>query len=104
VLSGYDRERIEILLRERAHGLTRTPLTARPRSLSTETPPEPPAAHAPAALLEPEPPQPRPPHPPRTGTCGDCARPIGAAHMRVVPDALRCIDCQRAFEAAAGGV
>jgi hypothetical protein len=97
-LGGFDRERIEVLLRERALGLTRTPPDTRPPSVREERAPEAPA-RATAAVLDPEPPLP-PPRPQQSGTCGDCARAIGVARLRVVPDALRCIDCQRAFEAA----
>jgi|SRR5215203_4160821 len=33
------------------------------------------------------------------GTCRDCGQPISEARLRAVPEAVRCIDCQRHFEA-----
>lgn len=32
------------------------------------------------------------------GTCADCGRPIPAARLDAVPEAIRCIDCQRRLE------
>jgi Prokaryotic dksA/traR C4-type zinc finger len=112
-VSGYNEDRVEALLRERSHGLTRTPFG--PRRVPAETP---------AALLDREPAQGRPHHqrvterpgvephrserPPRRQAapqpvhaepCRSCTRPIGNARLHAVPDAVRCIDCQFAFEA-----
>lgn len=33
------------------------------------------------------------------GTCRDCGQPIPEARLQAVPEAVRCIDCQRHFEA-----
>jgi RNA polymerase-binding transcription factor DksA len=33
------------------------------------------------------------------GTCAGCGREIPAARLEAVPEAIRCIDCQRRFEA-----
>jgi DnaK suppressor protein len=32
------------------------------------------------------------------GTCRDCRKPIPAERLRVVPEAVRCIHCQRHYE------
>jgi RNA polymerase-binding transcription factor DksA len=32
------------------------------------------------------------------GTCKGCGRPIPAQRLKAVPEAVRCIDCQRHFE------
>jgi DnaK suppressor protein len=32
------------------------------------------------------------------GTCRDCGKAIPAQRLRAMPDAVRCIDCQRHFE------
>jgi RNA polymerase-binding transcription factor DksA len=32
------------------------------------------------------------------GTCRDCAREIPAERLAAVPEAVRCVDCQRRFE------
>lgn len=34
------------------------------------------------------------------GTCRDCGRPIQPDRLEAVPEAVRCIDCQRHFEGA----
>ena len=33
------------------------------------------------------------------GTCKECGRPIPAERLAAVPEAVRCLDCQRHFEA-----
>jgi hypothetical protein len=33
--------------------------------------------------------------------CSSCADPIAPARLRAAPEAIRCLPCQRAFEAAA---
>jgi RNA polymerase-binding transcription factor len=33
------------------------------------------------------------------GTCVDCGREIPAGRLRAVPEAVRCLECQRSFEA-----
>jgi DnaK suppressor protein len=33
------------------------------------------------------------------GTCVDCGREIPAGRLKAVPEAVRCLDCQRSFEA-----
>lgn len=32
------------------------------------------------------------------GTCRDCRKPIPAERLEAVPEAVRCVDCQRHFE------
>ncbi len=32
------------------------------------------------------------------GTCGICRHPIAPERLRAVPEAVRCLDCQRRFE------
>lgn len=32
------------------------------------------------------------------GRCDDCAEPIGAGRLRALPDAARCLPCQRTLE------
>ena len=34
----------------------------------------------------------------RYGICLECHRPIPAARLKAVPEAVRCVDCQRHFE------
>jgi Prokaryotic dksA/traR C4-type zinc finger len=80
-LGGYDVERVEALLRERAHSLTRTPRTTTTALLDV-TPEFPPPVRDPDG----------------DRGCVACDNPIGVARLRVVPSAVRCIDCQLAFE------
>jgi RNA polymerase-binding transcription factor DksA len=37
------------------------------------------------------------------GSCEVCGRPIGDDRLQAVPDATRCVSCQAAWEAGAGG-
>jgi DnaK suppressor protein len=37
------------------------------------------------------------------GACEACGRPIGEDRLQAVPEATRCISCQAAWEAGAGG-
>jgi hypothetical protein len=89
-LSGFELERVETLLRERSAEMTRTPDAARLHP-SLDDPP----------LRRPEP---LPPDDTSLvevtleGTCADCGDRISAARLKAIPDAVRCVSCQRTFE------
>jgi hypothetical protein len=90
-LTGFELERVETLLRERSAEMTRTRDAAQLHPSLDDVPlhqPDPlPADPAPVVEVTLE------------GTCTDCGDRISAGRLRALPDALRCVSCQRAFEA-----
>jgi DksA/TraR C4-type zinc finger protein len=96
-LTGYERERVETLLRERSAGMTRTPTV----------PPLHPDFPASAVPLQLEP-TPEHAHTPDSepvlevalaGVCIRCGDRISAARLKALPEAERCVSCQRELEA-----
>ena len=90
-MTGFELERVETLLRERSAEMTRTRDAARLHpSLDDTTLPQPePLPPDPAAVVEVT----------LEGTCVDCGDRISAARLKALPDAVRCVSCQRAVEA-----
>jgi Prokaryotic dksA/traR C4-type zinc finger len=96
-LTGYDRERVETLLRERSAGMTRTP----------PVPPLHPDFPASGVPLQLEPLAETVPASERKpllevsleGVCADCGDRISAARLKALPEAERCVACQRELEA-----
>ena len=114
-MADIDRQRMEARLRERAGDLARTRTTPqRGRSAiaegdlsPTETPPADGAAEARDAHLELAADARLGEKRRETGAasdvredgvCADCRGRISAARLRAVPEAVRCVDCQRSFE------
>lgn len=95
-MTGYERERVETLLRERSAGMTRTP-TVPPLH------PDFPASAVPLQL-EPNPEPMRAGPEPMVelvldGICVDCGDHISPARLKALPEAERCVSCQRELEA-----
>jgi len=93
-LTGRERERVESLLRERAAVMTRTPITS---PLHPDFPPS-------AVPLQLDPVARRPAVQPVVevsleGACSDCGDRISAHRLRALPEAVRCVTCQRELEA-----
>jgi RNA polymerase-binding transcription factor DksA len=85
-LTGFELDRVETLLRERSAEMTRTRAPASARLTHEE----------PSLDL---PPDPTPPLEVSTvGTCADCGDRISASRLKTLPDAVRCVSCQREFE------
>ena len=94
-MTGYEKERVETLLRERSAGMTRTPTV----------PPLHPDFPASAVPLQLEPsPKPAPDGEPvlevaLAGICVRCGDRISPARLKALPEAERCVTCQRELEA-----
>ena len=102
-MTGYERERVETLLRERAAGMTRTPTvpplhpdfpaSATPLKLDPTVEPvrvrESVSVPDPDAIIEVA----------LRGSCVDCGDRISAARLKALPDSERCVSCQRELEA-----
>jgi DnaK suppressor protein len=98
-MGSYDRERVERLLRERSKELRRA---REPGRLESDPPrdevdagweqliaDEEQRVEAARKALEEG----------SYGTCADCRAPIPPSRLEAVPDAARCIECQRRHEA-----
>jgi hypothetical protein len=93
-LTGRERERVESLLRERAAVMTRTPI-------ASPLHPDYPASAVPLQME----PAPQPVPEPvlevsLEGVCSDCGDRISTARLKALPDAERCVSCQRDLEAS----
>lgn len=89
-MTGFELERVETLLRERSAEMTRTRVAAQLHPSLDDAP-----------LVQPEPVPPDPAAEVEVtieGTCTDCGDRISAARLKALPDAVRCVNCQRAFE------
>jgi hypothetical protein len=95
-LTGFELERVETLLRERSAEMTRTRAPAQLHPSLDDPIPAPPDVAA-----QPDPLPASVPEVPVTleGTCTDCGDRISAARLKALPDAVRCVSCQRAYEA-----
>jgi hypothetical protein len=96
-LTGRERERVETLLRERAAVMTRTPIAPplHPDFPASAVPLQMEPAHRPSSLAEPEPVL----EVSLEGVCADCGDRISAARLKALPEAERCVSCQRDLEA-----
>ncbi|HEY1594629.1 MAG TPA: TraR/DksA C4-type zinc finger protein [Thermoleophilaceae bacterium] len=87
-MAGIEMDRVETLLRERSAEMTRTRDAAKVHlSLDGSTldvAPEP----DPAPVLEVT----------HEGACVDCGDRISSARLKALPDAVRCVGCQRQLE------
>lgn len=85
-------DRVESLLRERSAEMTRTRGTAEQHpsldgsALTASDPVEPPA------IVEVT----------HDGACADCGDRISSARLKALPDAVRCVSCQRQLESQTG--
>jgi hypothetical protein len=87
-LAGIELDRVESLLRERSAEMTRTRDAAKQHpSLdgSVFTAPDP---VEPPAIVEVT----------HEGACVDCGDRISSARLKALPDAVRCVSCQRQLE------
>jgi Prokaryotic dksA/traR C4-type zinc finger len=91
-LAGIELDRVESLLRERSAEMTRTRDAAKQHPsldgavLAASDPVDPPAIVE--VSLE--------------GACADCGDRISSARLKALPDAVRCVSCQRRLESQAG--
>lgn len=91
-MTGIEMERVESLLRERSAEMTRT-RDASKVHLSLDG----------SAVEVPEPAEPEPVvEVTHEGTCADCGDRISSARLAALPDAVRCVSCQRQLESQTG--
>jgi RNA polymerase-binding transcription factor DksA len=88
MLTGSDRDRVEALLRERADGMVRGRRGRRGEEADEHAADL--GEHAPIEAQRAR----------RTRVCMACGTTIGPARLELVPDAVRCVSCQQAYEAA----
>ena len=91
-MTGFELDRVETLLRERSAEMTRTRAAVRLHpslddSVLAESVPD-----APPAIVEVS----------AEGACVECGDRISAARLKALPDAKRCVSCQRALESQTG--
>ena len=91
-MTGFELERVETLLRERSAEMTRTRSAVQLHPSLDDTPLPEPVAEEPPAVLEVS----------DEGVCADCGDRISAARLKAIPDATRCVSCQRALESQTG--
>jgi Prokaryotic dksA/traR C4-type zinc finger len=91
-LTGFELDRVETLLRERSAEMTRTRATVQLHpSLDGSVLEQPvPTTEPPIVEVSEE------------GACADCGDRISAARLKALPDATRCVSCQRAVESQSG--
>jgi Prokaryotic dksA/traR C4-type zinc finger len=91
-LTGFELDRVETLLRERSAEMTRTRATVRLHpSLDGSVLEQPvPTTEPPIVEVSEE------------GACADCGDRISAARLKALPDATRCVSCQRVLESQSG--
>ncbi len=91
-MTGFELDRVETLLRERSAEMTRTRATVQLHpSLDGSVLEQPvPITKPPIVEVSDE------------GACADCGDRISAARLKALPDATRCVSCQRALEAQTG--
>lgn len=91
-LAEIEMDRVEVLLRERSAEMTRTRDASRAHlsldGSTLEVSPEP----EPVPILEVT----------HEGACEDCGDRISSARLKALPDAVRCVSCQRQLESQAG--
>ena len=91
-MTGFELERVETLLRERSAEMTRTRSSVRLHPSLDDVVLAEPIPDAPPAIVEVS----------AEGTCVDCGDRISAARLKALPDAKRCVSCQRALESQTG--
>ena len=91
-MTGIELDRVETLLRERSAEMTRTRATVQLHPSLDDTVLAPPVPDVPPTIVEVT----------EEGTCNDCGDRISAARLRALPDAKRCVSCQRALESQTG--
>jgi Prokaryotic dksA/traR C4-type zinc finger len=90
-LTGFELERVEILLRERSAEMTRTRPTPQPDLALDDAPLDQAVPDEPSPVLEVV----------VEGICRDCGDRISSARLKAIPHAVRCVDCRRELEARA---
>lgn len=95
-MTGRERDRVETLLRERSAEMTRTPVASHLHldygAPFAERPVEPEPAPEPDPVVQVS----------HEDTCCGCGDRIAAARLKALPNAVRCVTCQRAFELGIG--
>ena len=87
-MTGFELDRVETLLRERSAEMTRTRATVQLHPSLDDTVLAPPVPDIPPTIVEVT----------EEGTCTDCGDRISAARLKALPDAERCVACQRVLE------
>jgi hypothetical protein len=90
-LTGIELDRVETLLRERSAEMTRGRAAVQPHPSLDDTVFEAPVPEVPPTVVEVS----------EEGTCVDCGDRISPARLKALPDATRCVSCQRVVEAQA---
>lgn len=92
-MRGFELDRVETLLRERSAELTRTRAASQLHPSLLDPPAERPSrTQEPTPVVEVS----------LEGVCSDCGDRIAAGRLKALPDATRCVACQREFESRAG--
>jgi RNA polymerase-binding transcription factor DksA len=93
-LAGIELDRVESLLRERSAEMTRTRNATQlhPSMDGSELEAVAELELEPAPVLEVT----------HEGTCADCGDRISGARLKALPDAVRCVSCQRQLESQTG--
>jgi hypothetical protein len=90
-LTGIELERVETLLRERSAEMTRTRASTQLHPSLDGVVFDRPVRPEPSPVLEVT----------LTGACVDCGDRISSARLKALPDATRCVSCQRQLESLA---
>jgi RNA polymerase-binding transcription factor DksA len=91
-LAGIELDRVETLLRERSAEMTRTRGTANLHPSLDSTGLDAVAEREEAPVVEVT----------HEGACTDCGDRISSARLKALPDAVRCVTCQRQRESQTG--
>ena len=91
-MTGFELDRVETLLRERSAEMTRTRATVQLHPSLDGSVLEQPVPTTPPPIVEVS----------DEGACADCGDRISAARLKALPDATRCVSCQRALESQSG--
>lgn len=91
-MTGFELERVETLLRERSAEMTRTRAAVQLHPSLDDSTLAKPAPDVRPAVVEVS----------DEGACVDCGDRISAARLKALPDAERCVSCQRTLESQTG--
>ena len=90
-MTGFELDRVETLLRERSAEMTRTRASTQLHPSLDGSVLEQPVLPDQSPILEVT----------LSGACADCGDRISAARLKALPDATRCVSCQRELESLA---
>jgi hypothetical protein len=91
-LTGFELERVETLLRERSAEMTRTRAAVQLHPSLDDSPLVEVVTDVPPTIVEVS----------DEGACVDCGDRISTGRLKALPDAKRCVSCQRALESQTG--